>query len=350
MALAQDELAMLRETTRSWIEDNAPVARFRALRNAGQTSDAVARTGLQELGWGEALTGEALGGQDLGMSAAVVLAEECGRQLVAVPLAQGLVGAALALNLAGERADPAAVLALDSVVPTRLAKADQAGGLTLSGSLQFVPGIDAASRVLVPAGSGGEVRLVSIPASSLAASPRRLVDSLAYATLDFAAADLTGTTVLPRAITPEAFAWLLDCVLVAAAAEMLGAAQRAFEITVDYLKVREQFGKRIGSFQALQHRASHMLCQLETLRAVIEAAALAADERSPDLSRLAAMAKALAGETSRLVMAESLQFHGGIGMTEEHDIGLYFKRGRVTEFLLGDGLWHRRRYADLCGL
>jgi alkylation response protein AidB-like acyl-CoA dehydrogenase len=360
MSANSEELEMLRGTTRQWVADNAPVSRFRALRNAGERCDKEGLRGLHGLGWGGAVVDASAGGLGLGVAAGVILAEECGRDLVAVPVAQGLVGGAVALasleSGGALLADIAAgretvVLALDAVAPSTLVSGMiDADGLRLTGELRFVPDTSLVQRIVLPLRMEGDIRLALIEVAALPARPRVLVDRRCYASLHFDGGVVPGATLLPGALSSAALDRVLDIVTVTMAAEMLGALQRAFEITVDYLRTREQFGKPIGSFQALQHRAAAMLCEIETLRAVVEAAALAADSGAADLGRLAALAKGLACETSRLVMAEALQFHGGIGMTDEHDIGLYFKRGRVSEFLLGDAASHRARYADLVGL
>ena len=125
--------------------------------------------------------------------------------------------------------------------------------------------------------------------------------------------------------------------------------RRAFEMTVAYLREREQFGVKIGSFQALKHRAARMFVQVELARSAVMAAARAVDDDSPDLSRLAALAKAQLSDGFVHVANEAVQMHGGIGMTDEHDIGFFLKRARTAELTLGDAAHHRDRYASLEG-
>ena len=131
---------------------------------------------------------------------------------------------------------------------------------------------------------------------------------------------------------------------------MLGSAQQAFETTVDYLKTRVQFDKPIGSFQALQHRAAEMLGELELTRSAVRAALAAIDADYADVPRLASLAKVLAGRTFRKVAQEMVQMHGGIGMTDEHDAGLYLKRAQVADVTYGNAAFHRDRYAQLSGI
>ena len=142
---------------------------------------------------------------------------------------------------------------------------------------------------------------------------------------------------------------VLDLARIAMAAEMLGNMEEAFEVTVNYLKERKQFGVAIGSFQALQHRAAKMFCEIELTKSAVMAAMHAADESSNDLERLSSLAKFQAGETLHLVSNESIQMHGGIGVTDEYDIGFYLKRARVAEQIFGTSEYHQARYADISG-
>ena len=140
---------------------------------------------------------------------------------------------------------------------------------------------------------------------------------------------------------------VLDRAQIAISAEMLGNASQAFDITLEYLKERKQFGAVIGSFQALQHRAAEMYSELELTKSSVIAACVAADEKSNDLRRMASLAKFKAGETNHLVTNEAVQMHGGVGVTDEYDVGLYLKRARVTEQIFGNSEYHLDRYASL---
>jgi alkylation response protein AidB-like acyl-CoA dehydrogenase len=132
-------------------------------------------------------------------------------------------------------------------------------------------------------------------------------------------------------------------------AEMLGTAARAFEMTLEYLKTRKQFGVPIGSFQALKHRAAKMFIEIELARSAVLGACAALDDAAPNWRELVSLAKARCSDTAALVGYEGIQMHGGIGMTDEHDIGLYAKRVRATEILFGDAAHHRARFAALQG-
>ena len=142
---------------------------------------------------------------------------------------------------------------------------------------------------------------------------------------------------------------ILDIGRIAISSEMLGNAESAFETTLDYLKQRKQFGVLIGSFQALQHRAAEMFCELELTKSSVMAAMRAADENSNELQRMSSLAKTVAGETLHLVSNEAIQMHGGIGVTDEYDIGFFLKRARVAEQIFGSSKFHTERYANLSG-
>ena len=155
--------------------------------------------------------------------------------------------------------------------------------------------------------------------------------------------DILGEESYGAAILEE----VLDRAQIAISAEMLGNASQAFDITLEYLKERKQFGAVIGSFQALQHRAAEMYSELELTKSSVIAACVAADEKSNDLRRMASLAKFKAGETNHLVTNEAVQMHGGVGVTDEYDVGLYLKRARVTEQIFGNSEYHLDRYATL---
>jgi alkylation response protein AidB-like acyl-CoA dehydrogenase len=146
---------------------------------------------------------------------------------------------------------------------------------------------------------------------------------------------------------------LLDAIFARAAiglsAEMLGTFDEAFERTLAYLKDREQFGVKIGTFQGLRHRAADMFCELELARSVVREALTALDEGRDDVPQMASAAKARCSDVSSQITREALQMHGGIGMTDEEEIGLFFKRSKAAEMTLGDALYHRDRYASLRG-
>ncbi len=178
-----------------------------------------------------------------------------------------------------------------------------------------------------------------------------MVDGRNAANMTFANVAVPSTALLgPRDGAGPALEAVLDGARAGLAAEMLGTGVEAFDRTIEYLKVREQFGVPIGSFQALKHRAAEMYCEIELARSAAYAALEALDARDDDTAELASLAKTKACEMLELVSNEAVQLHGGIGMTDAADIGLFLKRARVAQQCFGDALFHRNRYADLIGI
>ena len=177
-----------------------------------------------------------------------------------------------------------------------------------------------------------------------------MADSRNYANIIFDNVKISSKNILGDVEAGgEAIDDILDIGRIAMSAEMLGNSEAAFETTLDYLKQRKQFGVLIGSFQALQHRAAEMFCEIELTKSSVIAAMRAADERSNDVQRLSSLAKTVAGETLHLVSNEAIQMHGGIGVTDEYDIGFFLKRARVAEQIFGSAKFHTERYANLSG-
>ena len=369
-----EEQQMLRDAARDWARERSPVAALRRLRDGGDAGgfDPALWAEMAEMGWSGVLVPEAHGGSDFGFSALALVLAETGRTLTASPLLSTAVIGASALTLAGSEAQQAAwlprIAAGDAVValavddgphhaPERMALgAERAnGGWRLAGEKRFVPEGGAADLFIVAARTGavhagaGAVTLFLVEAAEARAQPRRLADSRGWADVRF------DTVAADRAVLGDVhrgdalLEQVLDRARVALAAEMLGSAAEAFEITLAYLKTRTQFGQLIGGFQALQHRAAQMFTELELARSCVEAAAAAVDAGAPDLPALASLAKAKANDVFHRVSNEMVQMHGGIGMTDEHDAGFYLKRARTAEALYGSSAYHRDRYARLAG-
>ncbi len=203
-----------------------------------------------------------------------------------------------------------------------------------------------ASDLLIPAQTAGGLAVFRVAAEH--AQVRRLVriDGRNAAQVDL---DGVSGTVLLEADATASLEAALDRARITLAAEMLGGATEAFERTIGWLREREQFGVPIGTFQALQHRAARLYVELTMTRSAVRAAARAVDEDPDAVPRLASLAKAVASDTFERVTAEAVQMHGGVGVTDEHDIGLYFKRARVAAVTFGDAAFHRRRWARLGG-
>jgi alkylation response protein AidB-like acyl-CoA dehydrogenase len=375
MAVLTEEQNILRDGARAWTADRSPVSAFRKLRDAGLHFDPVVYAQMAEMGWTGVILPEAYGGSDFGFLSLGLVLEELGRNLAASPLLSSAVAAASALLLGGTEAQKrawlppiaageiVAALAVDEGAhhaPQRVAlRAERNGqGWTLTGAKSFVPEGNAADLFVVAArtsGNAGEIAgltlfLVSGDAAGLTRHTLKLADGRDAARLAFEGVIVDEHAVLGT--VDEGWAVLeptLDRARAALAAEMLGAATQAFETTLDYLKTRTQFGQVIGGFQALQHRAAKMFTEIELTRSSVEAALTAIDDAAADIPVLVSLAKARAGDTLHLVTNEMVQMHGGIGMTDAHDAGLYMKRARACEAMLGSAAYHRDRYATLHG-
>ena len=350
MAVFTEEQTMLRDAAKAWVQEKSPVTAFRKLRDGGNIDgfDRAAWREMAEMGWTGILVPEEFGGTGLGYVTLGVVLEETGRTLTASPLVSTALTAATALLLGGSEAQKTewlpriaegsvvAALAVDEGPHHHPEKIAMAGG-TLSGTKSFVAEGGAAELIIVATRDG--LFLVRGDAKGLTRHKLHSVDSRGFANLTF------------ENVEAEAMAPVLDEVLdrtrAGLAAEMLGTATQAFDTTLDYLKTRTQFGQLIGTFQALQHRAARMYTDLELTRSCVEAALGAIDRGANDVPQLVSLAKAKAGETLHLVSNEMVQMHGGIGMTDAHDSGLYLKRARVAEALYGGASYHRDRYATL---
>jgi alkylation response protein AidB-like acyl-CoA dehydrogenase len=371
MALTQDQL-LLRDAATGWVRDRSPLAALRQLRGRadGLGFDPQLYREMAEMGWTGMTVPEADGGFAFGHASMGLLAEELGRTLAASPLISSAVIASGGLVLAGSAAQKAqwlprliagdghAALALDEggrhdPASARLTARRADGGWRLDGIKR--PTFDGmgAALLLVPARTSAEgITLFLCPgdASGLTTTPLNLIDSRGAAVAQFADCRLDDAAVLGEVDQGlPLLEQLLDRGRAVLAAEMLGGAQQAFETTVEYLKTRVQFDRPIGSFQALQHRAADMLGELELTRSAVQAALAAIDAGDADTPRLASLAKALAGKCFRKMAQEMVQMHGGIGMTDEHDAGLFLKRAQVADMMLGNAAFHRERYARLSG-
>jgi alkylation response protein AidB-like acyl-CoA dehydrogenase len=372
-----EEQEAIRAAARDLARGRLPVAHLRALRDEGDPLgfSREAWRELGELGFAGATVAEAHGGAGLGLVEAGLVLEELGRTLAPTPLLSTTVLAAGALALGDNAALAAewlpkvasgeAVLALASDEGTRHrrfmveARADRRGGeLVLSGVKTMVLDGHAADAIVVAARTSGgaserggvTLALVRRGAPGLAIERRSLLDHrftarVALEGVSVPLADVVGEVGGGGELLDRA----LDRGAAALAAEQLGGALEAFDQTVAYLKERRQFGAPIGSFQALKHRAAWMFCELELTKSIVRRALAALDEGAPDAPALASAAKARASEVYVHVAAEAVQMHGGIGVTDEHDIGLFYKRARVTELLLGAPAMHRDRFGLLSG-
>ena len=352
-----EEQQLLKDSARDFFREQAPVSRLRKQRDAKQNGrDPDLWREIAALGWAGIIVPEEYGGAGLGYVALGAVLEEGGRTLAAAPLHSSALAGASALILAGTDAqkqqwlpkiaagEVIATLAVDESATHAPAKAKlKSSGGKLSGEKKYVADGHIADLIIV-AGQEGALYLVRADAKGLARRELVTVDSRG-------AADLVFDNVAAEAMNGgvEVLDAILDRARIGLAAEMLGQADEAFAITSDYLKTRRQFGQPIGGFQALQHRAAKLFTELELTRSCVLAALDALDRGDKRIAEYASLAKARASETLHLASNEMVQLHGGIGMTDEHDAGLYLKRARVSEALYGNASFHRDRYAALLG-
>ncbi|MBH1991339.1 MAG: acyl-CoA/acyl-ACP dehydrogenase [Sphingomonadaceae bacterium] len=382
MAVLNEEQQMLKDMAADWARERMPVTALRSLydHGGGGRADSIgydpeAWAEMAQMGWTGILAPQDHGGSDFGYLSLGLILEEMGKTLAASPLLSSALVAVSALRMGGDDAQQArwlpgladgsviGTLALDEGphhAPERLALAatPSGDGWTLSGIKRPVQDGMVAHLAIVAAHTSGApgVRdgitlfLVDTAAPGLTRTPLDQIDARLPATFTF-----DKVIVSPDAVLGEVGqgADLLDALrdraAVGIAAEMLGSASQAFDTILDYLRTRVQFGAIIGSFQALQHRAACLFGELQLTRSAVELALVAIDEGDTALPALASLAKATAGDTLHAISSQMVQLHGGIGMTHEHDAGLYLKRARVAEQCYGSTAWHRERWARLNG-
>jgi alkylation response protein AidB-like acyl-CoA dehydrogenase len=374
MAVLTEEQTMLRDAAKGWTSESAPVGALRKLRDgkSRQSFDPSAWKEMGEMGWAGVIVPEDYDGSAFGYLGLGLILEETGRTLAASPLLSTAMIAASALQLGGSDAqksawlpriatgEAVATLAVDegshhNPARTALTATKGGSGYVLNGTKTFVLDGEAADLLIVVARTGGSgtdgltLFLVSGDAPGVTRTHLSLLDSRGAAQIAFDGVEVGADAVLGEVdkgwtiLEP-----VLDRAYAGLAAEMLGSASAAFDITLEYIKTRTQFGQVIGTFQALQHRAAKWFTDIETTRSCVEAALEALDAGN-DSRALASLAKAKASELVHLASNEMVQMHGGIGMTDAHDAGLYMKRARVTEALFGGASFHRDRYARLMG-
>ena len=372
-----EEQEMLRESARGFLDEKAPVSALRNLRDENNP-DGFSRDlwkEMAEMGWAGILVDEDHGGADFGFVGAGVLAEEMGRTLTASPFLSTSILAATALKQIATDAhkqeflpkissgDALFALAVDETrkhgpAKTAMVAEKSGNGFKLSGDKTFVADGHVADKIIVAArsaGAAGEqdgLTLFLVDAQSKGVSVERtmMVDSRNAARIKFDGVEATGDDVLGEVDGGYmALEGVLNAGRAGLAAEMSGAAQAGFEMTMEYLKERKQFGAEIGSFQALQHRAAHLYSEIELMKSAILKSLQDLDAHYGMAGLICSLAKAKAGEVAKLASQEAVQMHGGIGMTDEYDIGFYMKRIRVAQEMFGDTAFHTDRLAQMRG-
>jgi alkylation response protein AidB-like acyl-CoA dehydrogenase len=372
-----EEQSLLRDSAREFFNEKAPVASLRALRD---TNDATGYSkdlwkDMVDMGWSGIVIPEEYGGLDFGFQGLTIVLEEAGRNLTASPLVSTVLLGAYFLVLGGSDDQKKAILpgvatgeitltaAIDegphfNPAAISLAAKTTNNGFCLNGEKTMVLDGHVADKIVVAArteGSAGEksgitLFLVDGEATGVTREKLSMLDSRSVARLTLNNVKVGADDVIGSVNNGyEILEAVLDRATIGLAAEMIGSSNEIFNITLEYLKERSQFGQLIGSFQSLQHRAAIMFSKIEMSRSVVMEAASAVDEGTNQVSQLASLAKAYVNETSNAVSKDGIQMHGGIGMTDEHDAGLYLKRSRVAEHTFGSTRYHHDRYAVLNG-
>ncbi len=355
MAVLNEEQEMLRDMAREWATHESPVAAFRKVRASGDPKayDEGAWSAMAEMGWAGVIIPEEHGGSDFGWLSAGLVVEELGKTLTASPLVATTI-AASAIILGGSDEQKAKYLpglasgeAIGTLAVDEGGRHDPAkistsvSGGKITGTKRFVHEAHAATMFIVAATDG---LYVVEAGDGVSISDRKLADQRSHAdvTFDGAAAhklERGGDSLLED---------VLDRARILTACEMLGMAQAVFDTTLDYLKQRVQFNQVLATFQALQHRMADLFGDLAMMRSAVEGGLQALDAGFA-VPRAAAMAKAEANRVLHTMSREGVQLHGGIGMTDEYDVGFYLKRARVLEASWGSTAFLKDRFATIGG-
>lgn len=368
MALVlNEEQMMLKDSARDFLQGRAPVSHLRELRDSGN-AEGFSRelwSEMAEMGWPAILVPEQHGGLGYGFTGIGIVLEESGKTLTPSPLlCTAMVGTA-ALVKAGSDAQCEAILsgvaggerllalACDETpqhaphkVATEALETD--GGFRITGRKVAVADGHIADTFIVSAKTGNGVSLFLVPADAKGVSVEsyRTLDTHYAANVSFDQVEVSKADVLgPLNGGLEILDYVLDVGRIGASAELLGLAQEVFGRTIEYLKERKQFGVPIGSFQALQHRAANLFGEIEMCKSLVIKALHTLDESPEGDAEMASLTKAKVGETAHLAATEAIQMHGGIGMTDEFDIGFFLKRCQILESLYGDHNFHLDRFA-----
>jgi len=372
-----EEQELLADSARDFVTNRCEIDWLRKVRGDSESVgyDPEVWKQMVELGWTAIPFAEDVGGLGLGFAEVGVVLEELGRRLAVTPYLSSVILGGGAVDLGGSDAqrqeilpgvcDGSTLLALAYQETQRhdpynisTSAASSGDGYVLSGRKVLVLDGAAADKLIVVARTSGSASdrdgltlfVVDPGASGVEVTRGLLLDShsAAHVSLDNAAVD-AGAVLGQVDGGADIIDAVFDRAAIALSSEMLGGVQESFERTVEYLKEREQFGAKIGTFQGLKHRAARWFCEVELTRAIVAQALRAIDDKDANVAELASTCKARASDAFRLSGQEGVQMHGGMGVTDEADIGLFLKRARVSELLFGDSVFHRARFAEMRG-
>ena len=371
LVLTEDQ-EFIAKTAEDFVAEKSPISRVRELRDSADATGFSRELWkeMADLGWAGIPFAEELGGADLGMAEFVTVLEALGRTLAPEPFLSTVLLAGQALRLGGSESQQkewlpgliAGEKILALAYQERSSRYDLAAvetkaepngdGFLLSGEKIQVLDAHVADVIIVSASVPGGIGLFLVPKGApgmeIVRQSRLDCRNAAIVRLDgvsVASSDLVGGIGAGGDLLEQ----VVDLATVGLCAEMLGAMSEALDQTLEHLKTRVQFDVPIGSFQALKHRAADMFIEVELCRSAVMAAARAVDEEREDVRKLISLAKARCSEAFVLITNEAVQMFGGVGMTDEYDIGFYMKRARAAEMTFGDAAWHRDRWARLSG-
>lgn len=372
-----EEQQLLRDTATQFFQEKLPITNLRKLRDTRDATgfDRAAWKEMSDLGFAGIMISEKYGGTDFGPVGLGLVLEQAGRTLAATPLISTVLLCGSAVQLAGnatQRHDIlSAIAAGDRVMALALEEGPhhnpahistkavaEGSSFRITGTKTFVLDGHAADQLIVAARTGGAdddrsgvtLFLVDPKSEGVKITRTWMVDNRNAANIEFNNVAVPGTAVLGSVDGGnDVLEQVLDIARIGLSAEMLGGIQEVFDTTLAYLKERKQFGKVIGSFQALQHRMAVLFAEIELCRSVVLDALSALEERRNDVPQIASLAKSRLSDIATLITNEGLQMHGGMGMTDQFDVGLFMKRARVAAASFGDGNFHRDRYATLEG-
>ena len=373
--LLNEEQGMLKDAAQGYLKTSAPIAQLRKLRDSESADGFDRKTwkDMAEMGWASVLVPEEHGGVAMGHVAAGVIAEEMGRTLTASPFLSTAILGATALTRFGSEAQKAeflprlaagdflTALAVDETHkhnPSSVTTTAQrsGNGFKLDGRKSFVAEGHVADMLIVSArtaGAEGEadgITLFLVPRDATGVSVERasMIDSRNSAAITLEGVEVTADAVLGEVDGGyTALEAVLDAGRAGLAAEMSGSAQECLGQTLGYLRERKQFGEIIGTYQALQHRAAHLYTEIELGKSIVLKALQTLDMAPDHAAMMVSAAKSKLGQVAQLAAREAIQMHGGIGMTDEYDIGFFIKRVRVAEALYGDANYHTDKFARL---
>lgn len=369
--ILNEEQTMLKDSAKEFLKTNAPVSQLRKLRDTNDPSGYDKDTWQQmvEMGWAALTIPEQYEGMGFTYMGLGQILEESGRTLTSSPLIGTVLLGATAILKAGSESQKATFLpkiasckittafAVDEALrhnPDQISTtlSAQNGAFVLNGKKIFVIDAHCADKLIVVCKTNdARLHLVILDADRDGVKVERdiMMDSRNYGSVHFDNVPVSSEEILGDGDQSDTIERILDIGRIGIAAELYGTAIEAFERSISYIKERKQFGVELATFQALQHRSAEMYCQLELCNSAILNALTAIDEGQDDLRLPASIAKAKMNKVAQLVTNEAIQFYGGVGMTDEEEIGFFLKRARVAIALLGDYNFHLNRFAELQG-